>query len=314
MNQSKLSETKNIKPQNFLLAKLVSSKIGGGCNNVYLVDKIQDLIYILKNKEKQDTIILGSGTKTIISDEGFNGSIIFNRCSNINPILDYSQVIVDGGTLMEKFINKLIEFEFSGLEYFAGQRGTVAGQLLEKNTLYNQKLSSYVKSITVFNLETGKIGQFSSKWLERTNFNLSRTNQRWVILNIKFQFSKGRRDTIYQKTRNFFKKNHFEIKDKGYLENAFFEHFSIIETEKLTRLLNLPSNTAYGLILKSILSDYQIKKIYSPFMQILWCPNNVFIFKKPINARELTNCLDEIIIATYDKFKVKLKPNYFKVG
>ncbi len=105
-------------------------------------------------------LLMGSGSKLIVSDQGFDGVVIKNRTKNIQTIsvkgkvtrdgigVEEAYIEVDSGLTMGKFVEFLISQKLSiqGLESI---KGTIGG-----NIFTDSFLQSMVKSIKVLTRES----------------------------------------------------------------------------------------------------------------------------------------------------------------
>lgn len=138
-----------------------ASEVGGPAKLFFVAFTTSELTKIISicRQLKLLFFVFGTGSKIMISDNGFNGLIIKNRTKNISVVsvkgkatrygigVDEAMVEVDGGVS----IPKLIEFlNAQGLETaeFKGIVGSIGG-----NLFLNFILQRRAKSIKVYTLE-----------------------------------------------------------------------------------------------------------------------------------------------------------------
>lgn len=132
--------------------------VGGPAKFFFIAFNTQELIKIINMCKELKLLffLFGTGSKIMISDNGFDGLVIKNRTKNIHVVsvkgkatrygigVDEALVEVESGVS----IGKLIEFlNIQGLETanFTGIPGSIGG-----NLFFNRFLQSKVKSIKVY--------------------------------------------------------------------------------------------------------------------------------------------------------------------
>ncbi len=136
--------------------------IGGPAKLFFIAFSLVEFIKIIKFARELEVpfFILGTGSKSMISDSGFNGLVVKNRTKNIQVVSIKGKVFKFGIGVEEAYIevesgvsiNKLIEFlnaqNLSTVE-LCGIPGSIGGSLF-----LNHFLQSRVKSIKVLDLRS----------------------------------------------------------------------------------------------------------------------------------------------------------------
>lgn len=122
-------------------------KIGGNAEVYIDVDKVEDLIKVVKLCYKLDLpiFVLGGGSNIIVSDNGIKGVVVKNNCRRFEVArvsgkiknqsarwridVDKAFVYAEAGVLMNQLVRFTIDQGFSGLEYQLGLPGTVGGAI-----------------------------------------------------------------------------------------------------------------------------------------------------------------------------------------
>jgi UDP-N-acetylmuramate dehydrogenase len=123
-----------------VLAPHTTFKVGGPADLFFVAYNIKDLIRAVRAAAelKVATFILGGGSNVIVSDEGFRGLVIQNRCGGIRVVGyggraaagdEQAGVVVEaeGGAHLQKLKRWTIEQGLAGLEFVDGVPGTVGG-------------------------------------------------------------------------------------------------------------------------------------------------------------------------------------------
>lgn len=136
--------------------------IGGPAKLFFIVFTTQELIKLVSMCRELNLpfFIFGTGSKFMMSDQGFNGLVIKNRTKNITTIsvkgkvskfgigIDEALVEVDSGVSIAKLSEYLDSQELSP-EEFKNIPGSLGGNLFISRTL-----QSKAKSIKVYNLNS----------------------------------------------------------------------------------------------------------------------------------------------------------------
>lgn len=135
-------------------------KLGGPAKLFFIAFTQNELIKIIKFCRDLTVpyFIIGSGSKSMISDLGFNGLVIKNRTKNIQVVsikgkvskfgigVEEAYIEVESGVSIAKFIEFLSSQKLSP-EGFQGMVGTIGG-----NLFLNHFLQTRAKSIKVLDL------------------------------------------------------------------------------------------------------------------------------------------------------------------
>lgn len=137
-------------------------KIGGPAKLFFIAFTIAELTKIIETVRelRLPYFILGTGSKSMISDNGFDGIVIKNRTKNIQVVsikgkvskfgigVEEAYVEVESGVSIGKFMEFLDLQKFSSKE-FAGIPGSIGG-----NLFLSAALQSKLKSIKVLTLRS----------------------------------------------------------------------------------------------------------------------------------------------------------------
>lgn len=145
-----------------LLKYHTSFKVGGPAKLFFIAFTTEELVKIIDitRQLKLQFFLFGTGSKIMISDQGFDGLVIKNRTKNIRTIsikgkvskvgigVEEALVEVDSGVSISKLCEYLDSNGLASLQ-ISGIRGTVGGTLL-----INKTLQTHVKSIKVLDLNS----------------------------------------------------------------------------------------------------------------------------------------------------------------
>ena len=144
------------------LSSHVALKVGGPAKLFAVAISEREIIKLVEECRflKIPFLIIGTGSKMVISDQGYEGVIIKNRTQNIKIVSIKGQVSknsigvnsvlveVEGGVSINQFIDFLNKQSLD-TEGLVGLTGSIGGNLWS-----NRSLQDWVESIKVLNSET----------------------------------------------------------------------------------------------------------------------------------------------------------------
>lgn len=144
------------------LKEHTSLEVGGPAKLFFIAFTIEELIKIIEatRQLKLQFFLFGTGSKMMISDQGFDGLVVKNRTKNIRTIsikgkvskvgigVEEALVEVDSGVSISKLCEYLDANGLTSLQ-ISGISGTVGG-----NLFINKILQTHVKSIKVLDLDS----------------------------------------------------------------------------------------------------------------------------------------------------------------
>ena len=105
-------------------------KIGGPADIFVKVEEIDELKYITKICEKENTpfTIIGNGSNVLVTDKGIRGVTIRLDLKKIE-FMNKNIVKVGAGVLLSKISNEACNNDLSGFEFLCGIPGTIGGAI-----------------------------------------------------------------------------------------------------------------------------------------------------------------------------------------
>jgi UDP-N-acetylmuramate dehydrogenase len=136
--------------QNVPIAPFTTYKIGGNADyycEAHTADDIPKLIkYALSNK--MPYFILGGGSNTIFSDNGFRGLIIHNKAISIK--VEGDKVIAESGAMLSKVINEAKKHNLGGITKLTGLPGTIGGAVYGNAGAHGVEIGNFVEKVKLF--------------------------------------------------------------------------------------------------------------------------------------------------------------------
>jgi len=163
-------------------------KIGGIAKEMIIIEKKEEVVEILKTREK--TFLIGNGTNTLIPDRDMDISFIsLNKLNKIEDLGD-GRVYVESGLNFDDLINFTEEKDYSGLENLAGIPGSVGGLIYMNGGAYGSEVFDYIEEVEIIdeNFEIRKIKK-SEIYVTYRNTEIQKKN--WIVISAVFKFEMG---------------------------------------------------------------------------------------------------------------------------
>jgi UDP-N-acetylmuramate dehydrogenase len=133
--------------EDYQLSKLTTFCVGGSAKYFCEVTSVKQLQAVLSICKDSDLpiFVIGGGSNLLISDKGFDGLVLK---LNLNVLSVNDNIIeVSADRLLNKLIDKTIEYGLSGIEGLAGIPGTVGGALVGNAGAYGDEIANVVDHV-----------------------------------------------------------------------------------------------------------------------------------------------------------------------
>lgn len=180
------------------LSNFTTLRVGGPARKIVHAHSENELIEFVKaaDKNNEQVLILGGGSNLLISDAGFEGTVI--KVESKGNALDYDacsggMIEVSAGEDWDKFVALTIDKGFADLESLSGIPGTVGGAPIQNIGAYGHEVSETIARVKTFDRQRSEIVTFSNsecKFSYRHSI-FKEELGRYVILNVTFQLRKG---------------------------------------------------------------------------------------------------------------------------
>ena len=145
------------------MARHTTLKVGGPARWFWAASDIEELVRVLDACTRQDIpyLFVGHGSNLLMSDAGYDGLVIQNRCKGIQvgPLTHAESGVSFGSLFMQT-----ARAGFTGLEWAIGIPGTVGGALVSNAGAYRGNIGPLVKSVRVF--ADGRDQTVGPDWME----------------------------------------------------------------------------------------------------------------------------------------------------
>jgi UDP-N-acetylmuramate dehydrogenase len=180
------------------LSNFTTLRVGGPARKIVHAHTENELIEFVKaaDKNNEQLLIIGGGSNLLISDAGFEGTVI--RVESKGNALDYDacsggMIEVSAGEDWDKFVALTIDKGFADLESLSGIPGTVGGAPIQNIGAYGHEVSETIARVKTYDRQRNEIVTFSNSECKFSYRNSIFKEElgRYVILNVTFQLRKG---------------------------------------------------------------------------------------------------------------------------
>ena len=141
------------------LAPRTTLGVGGRASYVFEVRHKDDCLEAIRFAQKKNLpiFVLGEGSNTCVSDEGFHGvvlSFLSGDMSILQETADSVILRVDAGISWDSLVQKAVEEGWAGIECLSGIPGKVGAAPIQNIGAYGQEISSVLQTVHVIDLVT----------------------------------------------------------------------------------------------------------------------------------------------------------------
>ncbi|MGL5356081.1 MAG: UDP-N-acetylmuramate dehydrogenase [Cetobacterium sp.] len=273
--------------KNHIMKEHSNMKIGGVAKEFIEVENREELLNVLKEKEK--TFILGNGTNTLIND-GYLETI-FISLKHIDYIDDKGEGVVEVGAGLD--FSDLIDYmgtkDYSGLENLAGIPGTVGGLVFMNGGAHGTEIFDKIISVEIIDEknELRKINKENLKFSYRVT---EIKEKKWVVVSATFKFENGYLNEVVEKFKLKRSENHpLNTPNLGSTFKNPEGHFSA----RLIIEAGLQGEMVGGAQVSTVHPNFVVNKCDAKFMDIL---NIIEKVKNGVKEKTGIQLEEEIII------------------
>lgn len=192
---------KTVKPYNF--SNNTTYGLGGNAKVAYVPKTIWQAkcAYDVIKKSGENCLILGLGSNVLVSDCGYDGSLISTREMRGIIKVDENRLFCLAGTKLCDLLKYCKNNNLSGLEYLYGIPATVGGAAYMNAGVCGYAIGDNISKVAIYN---GKNSILSRKDCNFTYRHSTMRDINAIILSIIVNVSNGRSEEIEEKI-NFFK-------------------------------------------------------------------------------------------------------------
>ncbi|WP_336660666.1 UDP-N-acetylmuramate dehydrogenase [Leucobacter sp. USHLN153] len=149
-------------------------RVGGPAERLLVAHDADELVSLARElwSEGEPWLLLGGGSNTVMSDEGFPGTVLLVRSTGMTPVDDDSlpagriRLRVQAGHDWDDLVAAAVEQGWSGIEALSGIPGAAGAAPVQNIGAYGQELSDVLHSIEFLDAASGELRRISAEELE----------------------------------------------------------------------------------------------------------------------------------------------------
>lgn len=336
---------------NIPLAQYTTMRLGGNARFMTILTSPEQLPPLFQNAANQQLpiYILGSGSNTIVHDEGFNGIVIRNQIKGFEVTEDSpttTTIKIGAGEIWDEAVQKTIELGLTGVEAMSAIPGTVGAAPVQNIGAYGQELSDVFVSLEAYDSMTGSFVTLESEHCQfsyRHSIFRGDSAGRYVITSVTLRLFKGSpQPPFYAALQEYLDANSITIFTPQIIRDAVMK----IRADKLPDPAQKPNSGSF--FKNSIIEEWQLNELRKdyPDLPAYEMPGNTYkipsgwlidklgfkgqlldggIRINPMNALVLINesaksyadlvtARNQIIAAVRDTFRINLEQEPLELG
>ncbi len=156
--------------ENHELAPHTTLGIGGAAKRYVEPESREALLEALQTAKNENLpiFVLGSGSNTLIDDDGFSGMVIHLGMKSVSweEAGRRTRVTIEAGAIFDEVVAESCARDLGGIESLSGIPGTAGGALVQNIGAYGQELSEVFVSAEVLDIESLSVFTLSKTDLE----------------------------------------------------------------------------------------------------------------------------------------------------
>ena len=182
------------------LSNYTSLRVGGSAGKFIEVSTESEIISAIESAGDKPILIMGAGTNMLVSDAGFDGTVIRISNNNLESEIDAcsgATLKIGAGENWDHFVATTISRGFAGLETLSGIPGTVGAAPIQNIGAYGHEASEFITRVRTYDRKEKKLTTFTSSecGFSYRSSRFKTEKDRYVILDVSFQLRIGEETT-----------------------------------------------------------------------------------------------------------------------
>ncbi|ASY26796.1 UDP-N-acetylmuramate dehydrogenase [Candidatus Planktophila versatilis] len=178
------------------LRDYTSLRVGGPAKKFVEVGTEAEIISAIETAGDSPILIIGSGTNILVSDTGFEGTVIRIVNHSLQSEIDAcsgATLIIGAGENWDDFVKTTLERGFAGLETLSGIPGSVGAAPIQNIGAYGHEVSEFITRVRTYDRQKKEIKTFTNLEceFEYRNSHFKSHPGRYVILDVQFNLRQG---------------------------------------------------------------------------------------------------------------------------
>lgn len=251
------------------LHQYTTLRVGGQARYFVEVNNLEELEKAVRFAKQTALpfLILGGGSNLLISDQGYNGVVIFNCLKGINYIEnedDSVTMICQAGEMLDDVIADTVSRGYWGLENLSSIPGTVGATPVQNVGAYGVEVADLIVGVETYdttNEQCRKLTNSECGFGYRDSFFKSDLGKKQIITAVHFRLNKKPNPKInYADLQKFFSANFFPTQSE--IRNAIVN----IRSEKFPNWKEV--GTAGSFFKNPIIANEQSKTLLNRYPQL----------------------------------------------
>lgn len=205
------------------LANWTTLGIGGKSDLFYVAKKPEDLIRAVLASKKYSIpyFILGGGSNLLVSDKGFRGLVIKNKCNQIR--VEKNRIICQSGALLKDAVSIAKTHSLTGLEFAVGIWGTVGGAVYGNAGAFGQSIGDVLEQGVILT-SSGRIENVKRDFFEFGYRGSKLKSNRDILLSVVLKLKEGNSKSIEDKMRKNLAQRSIRVPDGMNTAGCYFKN------------------------------------------------------------------------------------------
>ena len=180
------------------LSELTTLHVGGPVQKVIRAESEAQLIAAVQEADQSNIplLIIGSGSNILVSDAGFQGTVIVVATSGNSYEIDAcsgGMLQVAAGVNWDEFVQFTLEKKLANLESLSGIPGTVGASPIQNIGAYGHDVAEVIARVRSYDRLEKAIKTFTADqcFFGYRDSIFKQTKERYVILDVTFQLRRG---------------------------------------------------------------------------------------------------------------------------
>lgn len=178
------------------LSKYTTLRVGGPANSIVNVSTEAEIIAAIEATGDSPVLIIGGGSNVLISDSGFEGTVIHianNQAESEVDACSGATLTIGAGEDWDRFVATTISRGFAGLETLSGIPGTVGAAPIQNIGAYGHEVSEFITRVRTYDRHAKAIKTFTNAEceFEYRSSHFKKHPGRYIVLSVQFQIRTG---------------------------------------------------------------------------------------------------------------------------
>jgi len=174
---------------------------GGPAKKLIEIKDCDEVLKAFEELEKNESwFLLGCGYNTLISDNGYNGTVFRLGGKLAEVRFEESEVFCGGGAVLSSVLGKCAKRSLAGMEFLAGIPGTVGAAVSGNAGSAVKGIGEIVKKVKIYNARKNKIQVVDSSQIDFA-YRDSSLKSHEIVLGAVLGLKKGSAAEIINKTK-----------------------------------------------------------------------------------------------------------------